>query len=372
MSELARILALWREAKTRDEDWVLATVVRVEGSSYRKPGARMLITATQRAGTISGGCLEAELVRKAFWLTADGPAIETYQGSFDEDGSAPFGLGCGGTITVLLERGESGDPVLQAMDESVSRQTCSAIVTVIDTNSRLLSRRLILFEDGSIVGDLLHDSAAMSMANQTLAGRHSSYRTLKLGNEAVEVFAEFIPRATSLIVFGAGDDAQPVVEAASALGWLVAVADGRANLIRRERFPTASLLINTNLKEPLLGLDIRRADAAVLMSHSYEQDLSVLTALLRTQIVFIGVLGPRHRTVRLVADAAIETGLDAEECLQRLHAPVGLDVGADSPASIALAIVAEVHAVLKVRSAAPLRGQAIANRGMKTPIELPV
>src|ERR1700734_4562416 len=113
MSELRQIVALWREAKARQEEVCLATVVRVEGSSYRKPGARMLLTrGGQRAGTISGGCLEAEVAKKAWWLTEQGPSLQRYSSFFDEDGDMPYGLGCGGTVIVLLERDEPARQVL--------------------------------------------------------------------------------------------------------------------------------------------------------------------------------------------------------------------------------------------------------------------
>lgn len=358
MSELAQILALWHDAKKHGDQYVLATVVRVEGSSYRKPGARMLISsAGRRAGTISGGCLEAEVVRKAFWLTEQGPAIERYQSSFDEDGSAPFGLGCGGTIFILMERGASGDAVLLAMERSAGDRTASAIVTVIDVNSDLLSQRLILSERGDATGQLPGEPALSLVAASTIAERRSSWHTLTLAGRPSEVFAEYLPRAVSLLVFGAGDDAQPLVEAAAVLGWRVTVADGRANLVRRERFPSANLLFNLAIGDLPQGLDIVRADAAVVMSHSYEQDRAALHALLQSAIPYIGVLGPRNRTVQLVADVASATGIDPEQSMQRLRSPVGLDLGGDNPASIALSIVAEILSVFRARSGASLSAQ---------------
>src|ERR1700761_4656432 len=137
MSELRQIVALWGEAKGRKEEVCLATVVRVEGSSYRKPGARMLLTRSgRRAGTISGGCLEAEVAKKAWWLTESGPAIQRYSSFFDDDSPAPYGLGCGGTVHVLLDRGPSTHAVLDALELSLS--TRLPFVTVTDLNKPAL------------------------------------------------------------------------------------------------------------------------------------------------------------------------------------------------------------------------------------------
>src|ERR1700728_4648241 len=120
MSELRQILDLWQRARDANEEVCLATVVGIEGSAYRRPGARMLLTASgERAGTVSGGCLEAEIARKAWWLTEQGPSLQRYSSFFDDDGDLPFGLGCGGTVIVLLERGEPATQALEALRRSV-------------------------------------------------------------------------------------------------------------------------------------------------------------------------------------------------------------------------------------------------------------
>lgn len=120
MSELRLILKLWKEARERNDDICLATVVGIEGSSYRKPGARMLMTSSgRRAGTISGGCLEAEVQKKAWWLTETGPSVQRYSSFYDDDSEMPYGLGCGGTVSVLLERGVAAERVLAALGRSL-------------------------------------------------------------------------------------------------------------------------------------------------------------------------------------------------------------------------------------------------------------
>jgi xanthine/CO dehydrogenase XdhC/CoxF family maturation factor len=184
-------------------------------------------------------------------------------------------------------------------------------------------------------------------------------KLLKEAREALETqasrwvgdfFFEYVAPPPAVFIFGAGDDAQPLVEFAARLGWHVTVADGRSQLARAERFPTAARVVEL---EPALQ-SAEPADAAVLMTHSYEQDRTVLRALLAREMTYIGVLGPRRRTERLVGEVASETGVAAEECMARLHTPVGLDLGGHSPAAIALAIAAELQAVFAGREARTL------------------
>src|SRR5215813_526542 len=184
MSELKQIVALWNAAKARQEDVCLATVVRVEGSSYRKPGARMLLTRSgQRAGTISGGCLEAEVSRKAWWLTENGPTIQRYSSFFDDDSPAPYGLGCGGTVYVHLERGETANAVLNALDLNLNARIPIVIVTDTDKGTTLLVQQAS--------GERLFPSSAespqpeiVSLAERAASERHSFFSTLQEGSDS--------------------------------------------------------------------------------------------------------------------------------------------------------------------------------------------
>jgi xanthine/CO dehydrogenase XdhC/CoxF family maturation factor len=341
MCELRQILDLWKLASGDGEDVCLATVVGIEGSAYRRPGARMLLTSSgRRAGTISGGCLEAEVAKKAWWLTANGPSIQRYSSFFDDDGDMPYGLGCGGTVVVLLERGEPAMHALEALRRSVEERTTSVIAASTGTNSP--GTALILNEAGEVLYSREENLEATAPANEALRTRNSC--------QTGEFFVELVAPPPALFVFGAGDDAQPLVEFAAALGWHVTVADGRSQLARPERLPRAARV---------LGLDPALAgaapeDAAVVMTHSYEQDRKILRALLGMEIKYIGVLGPRRRTERLLGEISPDLGLTLEECMSRLHTPVGLDLGGHSPAAIALAITAELQAVFTGREARKL------------------
>lgn len=334
MAELKQILDLWKRATAADDDVCLATVVGIEGSAYRRPGARMLLTASgQRAGTVSGGCLEGEIAKKAWWLTAQGPSLQRYSSFFDDDGDMPYGLGCGGTVIVLLERGEAAAQCLEALRRSVEDRTASVLVTGIDVPGT----HLILREDGDAVWFSAENADVAALAREAMAVRRTQ--------TAEGYFVEYVAPPLALYLFGAGDDAQPLVEFAGALEWHVTVADGRSQLIRAERFPQAARVMTLANALGGPGPD----DAAVLMSHSYEQDREALRTLLPLEMKYLGILGPRQRTERLVSEIAPEIGLRADACLARLHTPVGLDLGGHSPAAIALSIAAELQAVLAGR-----------------------
>jgi xanthine/CO dehydrogenase XdhC/CoxF family maturation factor len=342
MSELKQILELWTRTRVAGDDVCLATVVGVEGSAYRRPGARMLLTsAGRRAGTVSGGCLEAEIAKKAWWLTEQGASVQRYSSFFDDDGDLPYGLGCGGTVVVLLERGEAAERTLEALQRSAEERTPSVIVTGTDMNAA--GTALILDAAGTAVfeRETPVDEDAIRMAREALTARQS--RSVGLW------FVEYVARAPSLLIFGAGDDTLPLVEFAATLGWQVTVADGRSQLARAERFPGASRVGNLGTALDAVDAD----DAAVVMTHSYEQDRTILRALLGRELKYIGVLGPRRRTERLVQDLTGEMGLTVETAMARLHTPVGLDLGGHSPAPIALSIAAELQAVFAGRTARP-------------------
>ena len=341
MSELRKILELWRSARDHREEICLATIVGVEGSSYRKPGARMLLTSGGgRAGTISGGCFEKEVQKKAWWLTESGATVQTYSTFVEEDSEIPYGLGCGGTVSVLLERGEPAHCTLAALEQTTKRRAAMAIVYVIDAHSsESVGCRLILSENGDVLFEPAASESSLVLARHGLSERRS------LWTQGVKsFFVDYVAPPTALVVFGAGDDAQPLVEFAYMLGWQVTVVDGRSDLATKERFPLADEVACVPSFEEL-ALTERRA--AVILTHSYEQDRAVLRALLPRDLAYIGILGPRRRTERLLTEIAPQIDRTVEDCFSRLHSPVGLTIGARNPASIALAIIAEIHAVVE-------------------------
>ncbi|MBV9266757.1 MAG: XdhC family protein [Acidobacteriaceae bacterium] len=300
MSELDQILELWRVTQRAGESAVLATVVRTQGSSYRLPGARLLLTrAGQRAGSISGGCLEHDLVSKAWWLTEAGPTLRRYDTTPEGEIGSGFGLGCNGIVHVLLERLEPGQRNMLDTIEEVHRDRCALTL------------------------------------EHTLPG----------GGR----FVETITPPIRLLIFGAGDDAIPLTVLARYLGWLVEVYDGRAHYARTDKFPLAN---RVSIRTPGAGLlSVDDWTVAVLMSHSYSQDLDVLRELASNPPRYVGVLGPRKRSDALLQEA----GVDVRRLESVLHAPMGLDIGADGPQQVAIATIAEIQAKLSHREGGELR-----------------
>lgn len=332
MMETRRIVELWRRGSAS----VLMTLVRIEGSSYRQPGARLLLGDTgESAGTISGGCLEAEVVRRAGWMIRDGAVVERYSTMFDDTAEIPFGLGCGGVVNLLMEPADTPEcrALLLALEKALGGED-STVLTWLPGEGRRLSRA-VLGTDGNF------DFASDSLTEMELVDVRRAVRQGSVLPD--EIFVERVSAPQRLFVLGAGDDARPLVSMASLLGWSVTVADGRSQLAKAERFPEAERVIAlVDGDASLLG--IKEKDAVVLMTHSYEQDRELLAAVLPVEPRYLGVLGARHRSSLLVSEVASRLGITVAECCERIYAPVGLDLGGDGPEAIALAVIAEVQA----------------------------
>ena len=333
MMDRRHIVELW----TQRRGGVLVTLVRVEGSSYRRPGARLLTSAGgEHAGTISGGCLEADVVRRADWIVRDGAAVEEYATIFDDTAEIPYGLGCGGTLGLLFEpaKAPEGEALLRAIEASLDGRE-STVVSFLPDGLAVL-RRLVLDAQGTVI----FASAGLSTARIAYA------REMRAGGEYEGSFVERIEAPQRLLVLGAGEDAKPLVEIGALLGWTVEVADSRAHLVTAKRFPRAH---RTTVLGHGVDLGIRERDAVIVMTHSYEQDRDLLTRVPPAVPRYLGLLGSRHRSSLLVTEAAAMLGRSVEACCDGISAPVGLDLGGDGPEAIALAVVAEVQAVASGR-----------------------
>ncbi len=317
MVERRKIVNLWK----RGEAVAHATLVHVQGSSYRAAGARILICADgSHVGSVSGGCLEAEIVRKARWLTRGGPVIERYSTLFDDTSELPYGLGCGGTVHVLLEPAGTAEftAMMEALEASLLGQT-RHIATTLPGEGHAFARSIT-----DAAGKLLFGTAECTA--ECAFGK---------------VYKERLDPPQRLFLFGAGDDAQPVVAMAALLGWSVFVFDGRPQLARFERFPGAQAVHTAHRLH-----DLRPAtnDAVVLMTHSYEADRDWLIDCLPPEPRYVGMLGSRHRSALLIAAAAEKLHWPLERACQRVFSPVGLDLGGEGAEAIALAAVAEIQA----------------------------
>ena len=341
--------------KQRGDDFVIATVVDVRGSAYRRPGARMLVTRERWiAGSVSGGCLEGDILHKGFWRAAQGPVVVTYDSTVDVDESddelrAGLGLGCNGVVDVLLERaGENAIDPLAILETCVRTQTRAAVATVFRSGSQHVpvgARLVVLGNDVfGMIGDDTLSAAIVGAAKNALRARATSVASYGEVRVLVEVFVP-PPR---LFVVGAGHDAVPVVNAARAIGWQVFACMPHARPVAYERFSQIDGLVFGTPDDIVRAIAASDRAAVVIMNHNYEQDRAALQALAGSSALYIGLLGPRHRTARMLGELGM--ALDA-----RMHAPVGLELGAETPEEIAVAIIAEVQAVLSEAPASRLR-----------------
>ncbi len=355
MMERRKIVALWE--KSGAASGVFVTLVRVEGSSYRRPGAHLLLAAGEHAGMISGGCLDSEVQRKAAWLTRSGAAVERYSTIFDDTGEIPYGLGCGGQVDLLLEPVNTVEcrALMESFRASLGGERRTVVTTLPEPGVAL--RRAIWNSAGEIVFASDGFSAAQIKQSWRLSGEQME--SSLLSKQEQRVHFEFLEPPQRFIIFGAGDDVQPLATMASQLGWLVIVADGRPQLARPERFLAAEngplTVVLDAAGEELRRLAIGPHDAVALITHSYEQDRALLSHLLPLTPRYLGLLGSRYRASLLLAETAAELGWSLEQCAARLHTPIGLDLGGDAPEAVALAILAEAQAVCHNRSAAMRR-----------------
>lgn len=326
MKEFQAILA---HLCTRRPRGVLATLVTVEGSSYRRPGARMWMGAQgKRLGAISGGCLEEDLVERARRVRdRAAPELVTYDTGADLDLIWGLGTGCTGVIRVLLEPFTTAPAWAGHLSRNLSRGLATRLRVAWNSNGGSLGTSLAKSDERPRQG----------------------------------VFIERILPPVALTLFGAGDDARPLVRLAHGLGWTVTVADSRPALATRRRFPEASALVVAPAEHLVSRAAPRRDSAVVVMTHRYLHDLPVLKALARRRLGYLGLLGPRSRAERLLRE--LGRGKAAAEFRKRLRAPVGLDLGAEGADEVALSVVAEVMAVNARRDARPLRERRLPIHG---------
>jgi xanthine/CO dehydrogenase XdhC/CoxF family maturation factor len=346
---------------------VLATVVRVEGSSYRLPAARMLIDATgQRIGSVSGGCLEADVARRGRLLSDQSPnALLRYDGS-DEDAAWGFGLGCNGSIEVFIERlADRAGTAMEFIRQCVRQRTAGALITVFrvdgDVAAGVLPGARLMMTDVGTAADGVGSPGLLELftsdARGCLAGRETSTVVYELngGTARVHALVEAVRPPTPLVIFGAGHDAVPLVRAAKQIGWHVTVVDRRPGYAKPERFPLADAVVACDLDAVDSHVSITTDTVAVVMTHHYPDDRVLIERLLSSPARYVGALGPRARTDRILSECAQAGANFSSEQLARLYAPIGLDIGAEGPDQVALAVVAEIISAMNNRPGGPLR-----------------
>jgi len=375
MRDLLQIVAAFEALAAEGKPAALATVVAVEGSAYRRPGARMLVAGDGRTwGTISGGCLERDVARRAMMLIPQiahqpkKPRVICYEtdgeDATEEDARPNLdpgpSLGCGGRIEILTQRITADDPgPIAALAAVVRQRKAATMATIIRTGSTddreiLIGICMTKIGDDLVVGKIpdakLNDAVAQQLCSSVPGDRgfQIDRHTLSRGGWA-EVWTQRLVPSQSLAIFGDGHDVAPLVEMAHLLGWHITVIGSRPMAALSQKFPKADHLICN----PDPTADDAPPDAAVVvMGHNFRRDAAVLGDLAHRTHDYIGILGPRKRTARLLESAGISA---AEE---NIFSPVGLDLGAETPEQIALAIVAEIQAVSSGRNGKSLRSRA--------------
>ncbi len=363
--------------KNSSAPFVLATVVKTTGSTYRRAGARALIHSDgSTTGLISGGCLERDLFERAQKVFADGmPCVITYDTEKTNDVVWGLGLGCPGKVYILLELIPKNTipeqitfiaNVLEQRERAAMATLFSTKMSDTSKASDISSQRVMLTENGTAQ----HSLPDKSLAAQIIADCHIALDTEKsfpksYSKGVLEAFIEFIHPPLSLIIFGAGADAVPVVRFAKELGWSVSVVDSRESFLSKAHFPEADALLQSDPGVLPPSLALSPSDFALVMTHNYEQDFHLLTSLLSTPVQYIGLLGPRSKSEMMcrrmreeqkMSDTSkVSDILIDEERLNAVHNPAGLDLGTETPEEIALSIIAEIKAVSAKRKGAPLR-----------------
>jgi len=363
MKEIRDIIKAFDEAQKLGKQTALATVVHVEGSSYRRPGARMLIEDDgQLTGAISGGCLEGDALRKALLvMTEKRSRLVTYDTMDDDDAKFGVGLGCNGIIQVLIEPIDISNPdnPIQYLKKVNEKRQTAALVTLFSLQDRKgpqYGTCLLLKEDGGLVQHVpVLKEVLLADANEVLINQNSSFKNYTSDDHNISAFIEVIKPPVSIIIIGAGNDVVPLVNMADILGWETTVVDGRANYAKQERFVSACQVLVAKPENVLEQITIDEHTVFVLMTHNYNYDMAMLRQLLQKNVQYIGMLGPKKKRERMLNELKDEGSNFTGQQLSVLHSPVGLDIGAETSEEIALSILAEIKAMFANKDVQSLR-----------------
>ena len=373
--EVGDIIAAFKEAQKQGRQTALATIVHVEGSSYRRPGARMLVEDNGKmTGAISGGCLEGDALRKALLaINQKQNRLVTYN-TLDED-DITFGvqLGCNGIVHILFEPidpAQDNHPVA-LLEECFLQRKDAVLVTLFSLkNYHGYQPGTCFFSDGEKTYQNIRDKGlAIKVENDASLVLMQQLSMLKeYKSDELAAFIEYLEPPVSLVIVGAGNDAQPLVELASVLGWQLTIVDGRPTHASKQRFPKAHQLIVGKPSEAKKMVTIDKRTVFVLMTHNYNYDLEMLGLLLHEPCRYIGCLGPRKRLERMLAELKEKGFVLTEDQRNRIYGPIGLDIGAEAAEEIALSVLAEIKTVLEERSGMLLRDRTDVIHARSVPV----
>lgn len=356
MKELREIIKAYDAAVHAGKKAALAAVVHLDGSSYRRPGARMLVTDEgELTGAISGGCLEGDALRKALLvLNQQQSKLVTYDTSDEDDATIGIQLGCAGVIQVLFEPIQLNKPdnPIQLLRKAVAIRQQSVLVTLFSLENKRNEQPgtcLLMEANGNISGSIPYpeiEQFVMEDVQAAMASQQSSFKQY-VGNEfSITAFVEFLQPPVSLVVIGAGNDAIPMMQIADTIGWDVRVVDGRNTHAKPERFASACQVLVSKPEKVLEQIPIDDQTVFVMMTHNYNYDLAMLKALLHKDVPYIGMLGPKKKLDRMLDELRDDGMTITDEMLAKVFGPTGLEIGAETAEEIALSIIAEIKAVL--------------------------
>ncbi|MGH2525642.1 MAG: XdhC family protein [Actinomycetota bacterium] len=363
MSELTDVLQAIESLSARGEKLALATIVAVRGSTYRRPGARLLVPEEgDLVGNISGGCLENDVADVAKIVMLEGIArIVSFDLTADDDAVWGWGLGCNGAFELFVEPADKAAEVAGALRIALEEERPICMVTVLESSAPNVEQgdRMLIRPGGDVerpYPDEMLAASARAAALEQLANEQSEIRSLAAGAGEARAFVEVLEPPLRLIVCGAGHDAIPLVRQASALGWSPVVADDRPEFLSLERFPEAAAFVLVERPDKLGEVaPIDERTYVVVMTHNFLRDKDYVRSLLTTPARFIAMLGPAVRTERLLTELR-EEGVDISDADRpRIRGPAGLDLGSEGPEEIAAAICAEIVATKRGRAGGFLR-----------------
>lgn len=365
MKERKEIVKAYDEAVQSGKNVALASLVHLEGSSYRRPGARMLVNDEgELTGAISGGCLEGDALRKAMYaLSQQRSMLVTYDTSDEDDMTIGIQLGCAGVIQVLFEPIDptKQDNPIQLIRKALAIRQEAVMVTLFNLSNKHADQPgtcLLMESNGTISGAIPiqgMEKIVMEDVQLVMRNKKSLFREYQADGISMTAFIEFLQPSISLVVVGAGNDAVPMMQIADTLGWDVRIVDGRNTHARPERFVAACQVLVSKPEALLDQLHIDSSTVFVMMTHNYNYDISILKALLPTQTPYIGMLGPQKKLDRML-DELRQEGIQLDEAmLSKVYGPTGLEIGAETPEEIALSIIAEIQAVMEGKQGGMLK-----------------
>jgi len=361
MKDLVTILDAIETYAARGVRMALATIVGVRGSAYRHAGARLLVTEQQElVGNISGGCLESDVMIAAEEVIHTGvPRMVTYDLTADDDAVWGLGLGCNGVIDIFIERVDPSAQAYKLLRRAIAEDQTIAVVTIVGGTGSLGARMVVSSEGdrhGTLGAPALDDRAARAAVAAEREGTSRVHRLAGPEGEG-QIFIEVVRPPVRLIVCGAGHDAIPVVHFASALGWRVIVADSRSRFLTGERFPGAQRFIEAAPAETAAEAPIDPRTYIVIMTHNFQHDRDLLRGFLATNAGYIGMLGPKVRTQKILDELRREGNVPAGTDLNHIYGPLGLDIGSDGAEEIAVSVISEILAVDSGRPGGFLRSR---------------